>query len=318
MKKIKYFAFSIILLFTFLIQPNKQVKAQSYPVYLLRGSYYDTRLEQENAYTYEFIVAYKFDNIFIDTLNGYFLITERYIALQKGINRNRNSYIIEGIYQEINNITIISIRVTLNKNFIDDEFSIEFAEHFFRDYATLYIEYDIYTDAYMDGYEIGYEEGRDRGYGEGYIDGHSDGYNTGYNDGLNDNQGFELGYNKGKNEGFQSGYDEGHWDGYNSGYNNGYYTGISEGYNNGVTDGYNQGYYEGQMDGYDYGYQAGYNAGINEQLADKDFTNLLKSVFIAIGTFLSINLLPGISIGAIIAVPIVFGIIAFILGRRKD
>lgn len=328
MKKIIYkFIFSIVsialILFVFLMQSNKQVKAleaQAYPVYLIRTSYYQAYYEQENVNTYEFLVQYVLEGFIINNLNEneYFFMTEHYLALRKGINRNANTYILEEI-ETGSNFTLFTIRLTLNKNFVNQEYGeIQYLYNFFDDDSAFYVYYDIYTDAYMEGYDVGYSEGNERGYGDGYIDGHNDGYNTGYNDGLNDNQSFQIGYNIGKNEGFQNGYDEGHYEGYNSGYSTGYNTGLNEGYNQGLSDGYNQGYYEGQTEGYDYGYQAGYNAGINEQLEDKDFTHLLKSVFVGIGSFLGINLLPGISIGAIIAVPIIFGIIAFILGRKKD
>lgn len=113
---------------------------------------------------------------------------------------------------------------------------------------------------------------------------------------------------------FNSGYDLGYSAGYNYGYNIGHNNGYGEGVEDGETIGYNQGYEQG----YNAGYQIGYNTGINEQLANKDFAYLLRSAFVAIGAFLGINLLPGISIGAIIAVPIVFGIIAFVLGKRND
>lgn len=125
---------------------------------------------------------------------------------------------------------------------------------------------------------------------------------------------YEDGYNEGYNNGYIDGIEAGYMDGEEKGYGMGFEDGYNQGYTNGEDAGYNQGH----EDGYNTGYNIGYNTGINEQLADKDFTNLLKSVFIAMGSFLSINLLPGISIGAIIAVPIVFGIIAFILGRKKD
>lgn len=125
---------------------------------------------------------------------------------------------------------------------------------------------------------------------------------------------------------YQDGYDDGYTDGYQAGREAGYQTGKEDGYYNGWNDGYDEGWEKGNESGYNRGYekghnegyQKGYNTGINEQLADKDFTNILKSAFIAIGSLLAINLLPGISIGAIIAVPIVFGIIAFVLGKRKD
>lgn len=325
MKKIIYKSiFSIVLvLFALLMQPNKKVKAletQTYPVILIEVPLYQVIYEQENVNTYEFLVQYVLENILIDTLNEneYFFITEHYLALRKGINRNANTYIIEEI-ETGSYTTLFTIRFTLTKSFVNNEyFGPDYMFEFFSNNSAFYIYYDIYTDAYMEGYDVGYSEGMERGYGDGYIDGYNDGYNIGYDNGLNDNQGYELGYNKGKNEGYQNGYDEGHFEGYNSGYSNGYNTGLTEGYNTGLTNGYNQGYDEGFLEGYDEGYNYGYNVGINEQLEDKDFTHLLKSVFIGVGSFLGINLLPGVSIGAIIAVPIIFGIIAFILGRRKE
>ena len=48
------------------------------------------------------------------------------------------------------------------------------------------------------------------------------------------------------------------------------------------------------------------------------FGGLLSASFIALSSLLAIELLPNISLGMIIAIPIVFGVIAFILGRRKE
>src|SRR5690606_10298168 len=82
--------------------------------------------------------------------------------------------------------------------------------------------------------------------------------------------------------------------------------------------GYEEGYDLGYDWGYDMGYDDGYNKGISENMETGGFGMVLKQVFVSVGAFLGINLLPGVSIGAIIAVPIVFGIISFILGRRKE
>ena len=84
----------------------------------------------------------------------------------------------------------------------------------------------------------------------------------------------------------------------------------NRGFDNGYNSGYDLGYYEG--------YNVGYDKGISENLETGGFGLILKNVFLGVGSFLGIQLLPGISIGAIIAVPIVFGIISFILGRRKE
>ena len=65
---------------------------------------------------------------------------------------------------------------------------------------------------------------------------------------------------------------------------------------------------------YDEGFNTGYIEGTKES---SKFPSLLRNAFEGVGGFLGIELLPGISIGAIIAIPIVFGVIAFILGRRR-
>jgi len=51
---------------------------------------------------------------------------------------------------------------------------------------------------------------------------------------------------------------------------------------------------------------------------DNNFGTMIRTVLLGVGSILSVELLPNITIGAIIAVPIIFGIISFVLGRRKD
>lgn len=294
MRKIIYkFIFIFVLVsFGLLMWPQKQVKAleqQTYPITLLKTTYYINYYEQENANTYEFIVQYVLENITINTLNDneYFFMTEQYIALRKGINRNANTYIIEAI-ETASYYTLFTIRITINKNFVDSEYGgLPYITKFFRDDLLLYIQYDLYNEVYNDGYGEGFVDGRDYGrsigYQEGYADGQYDGYWSGYDDGKAD----------GYDEGYNDGYDEGNWYGYNEGYDIGYDI------------------------GYDNGYDNGYNKGISENIENGGFGLMLKQVFTSVGSFLEIELLPGIPFGAIIAVPIIFGIIAFILGRRS-
>lgn len=298
MRKIIYkFIFIFVLVsFGLLMWPQKQIKAleqQTYPITFLKSTYYINYYEQENANTYEFIVQYVLENITIDTLNDneYFFITEKYIALRKGINRNANTYTIEQI-ETGSDYTLFIIRITINKNFIDSEYGgPAYVFSFFNNDLSLYIQYDLYNEVYNDGYDIGYGEGfvdgrdygRGIGYQEGYVDGQYEGYWSGYEEGLED----------GYNQGYEAGYEEGNWYGYNEGYDIGYDL------------------------GYDLGYNNGYNKGISENMETGGFGLMLKQVFASVGSFLEIELLPGIPFGAIIAVPIVFGIIAFILGRRS-
>lgn len=112
---------------------------------------------------------------------------------------------------------------------------------------------------------------------------------------------------------------------YNDGYNDGYDYAYELGYINGKYFGYNDGlekvFYDGFV-GTQYSNENSfpYNKGFNDGVAtnsDFSFVGLLEQIFVGLGSLLAINLLPGISIGVIIAVPLVFGIIYFILGKRR-
>lgn len=76
---------------------------------------------------------------------------------------------------------------------------------------------------------------------------------------------------------------------------------------------YEKGLNKGLNDGYDNGYKDGMTINPND-----NFGSMIKAILLGVGTVLGIQLLPNITIGAIIAVPIVFGIIAFVLGRKKE
>ena len=104
---------------------------------------------------------------------------------------------------------------------------------------------------------------------------------------------------------------------YEDGYEDGYDVGYGEGLETGKTLADEYEFTRGYNSGYSVGYDKGYNKGISENLESGGFGLMLKNVFTSVGSFLEIELLPGIPFGAIIAVPIVFGIIAFILGRRS-
>lgn len=61
----------------------------------------------------------------------------------------------------------------------------------------------------------------------------------------------------------------------------------------------------------------GYTKGLNDNVATGGFIMILSSAFIGVATVLGIELLPNITLGMIVAVPLVFGILFFILGKRK-
>ena len=99
----------------------------------------------------------------------------------------------------------------------------------------------------------------------------------------------------------------------------------SEDYNAGRADGYGIGYGEGYAEGLDYyditqiesdAYDDGYSDGLNaQQSADfMTFDYLLAGLFSTVGHIMSIQLLPNLTIGAIIMVPLVLGILSFIIG----
>lgn len=96
-------------------------------------------------------------------------------------------------------------------------------------------------------------------------------------------------------------------DSYNTGYNNGKFIGIKEGYDKGWFYGYENGYADGEHDGYELGTEEGTTTG-----------SILLSVFHSVGTILDIELLPNIKIGHFVLIPLVFGIVMFIVGKRRD
>ena len=208
--------------------------------------------------------------------------------------------------------------------------------------GTIEIPKEIYNNVWINGYGMGYGDGENVGYGQGYSAGHNDGYDYGYD--LGYNTGYDLGYAAGEIDGFNNGYDlgyaagvlagenkaysDGYFEGRNDGIDIGYDLGYGDGKNDGIDigyvdgesfgydNGYNDGYYYGYDNGYDLGYNDGYQTAINDGESEFGITTLLSGLFVGLGSLLSIELLPNISIGMIIAVPIVFGIIAFILGKR--
>lgn len=133
-------------------------------------------------------------------------------------------------------------------------------------------------------------------------------------------------YNQGKNYGYEIGKILGEMDGYGIGYDKGYDDGKKVSSDEAYEDGQDLGkiigmqqygiYYNGEwLTAQQYG-MIKFNDGV-EAHNDFSFIGLLTQVFVGMGSILAIELLPNITIGAIIAVPIVFGIIYFILGKKR-
>ncbi len=166
----------------------------------------------------------------------------------------------------------------------------------------------LYDGAIQNAYDTGYYHGEQDGYDLGFQDGRTKDYNDGYLDGYNDgnDDGYDTGYYHGEQDGYELGYDDAFNESYDDAFNDGYYIAREEfGYK--VGDDWKTAEWWGS-------YQ--YAQGLYAQDAT-GFGSLLTVVFGGFGDLLAIEILPGIYIGAIIAVPLVFGIIFFILGKRK-
>ena len=111
------------------------------------------------------------------------------------------------------------------------------------------------------------------------------------------------------NDFYDSGYDSGYNRGYEGGYNRGYDDGDAVGYARGYDEGYAQGDYDGYRRGWDQGYARGKSDGENYNLHYFWLRNTLD----AVNDFLSLELFPGVNIGLMVGVPLVFGVLRLIL-----
>lgn len=307
MKKIVYKSiFSIVIvLFAFLMLPNKQVKAQEeqgYPIYLLKAPLYQYYYEKANSSTHEYLAQYVLDGIVIDNINDYFFIIKHYTAVNKGYDNGINSYELENI-ETGSDFTLINVRFTFTTHFINQNYGgydYWSVRPLFAQNSAFYIAYDVYSLGYGNGFKDGRDYGRGIGYQEGRVDGWNEGYYKGYDDGYND--GKTNGYDEGYAEGELDGYD----DGYQKGYDKGYEKGIEQSYDVGYNDGYDDGYQEGISSNYDYmqGYNDGFQAGEKSKIAQNSeafYKNIEKWL-----------------VPAIITVIIVGGIVSIIAIKRRE
>lgn len=227
MKKFLLFV-STVFFSLFIVNSKVYAQQPQLPDALIRAPYSAHYYEGPNTYTYEFIVEYLFENIFIeepDAIDYYFVSIYGERPFRKGYFPNFNSYVLEDFYTEADQFgvyTLIEIRVTVEMEIIDNEYdgpsTYENLIPFFRDDSALYVKYritsgaDEYYRGYNDGYEIGYGEGYDDGLyvGEqvGYDEGYSTGYNNGYNNGYN--EGYGDGVRATEPQAYQRGYDDGY------------------------------------------------------------------------------------------------------------
>ncbi len=176
-----------------------------------------------------------------------------------------------------------------------------------------------------DTYSAGYNDGYNDGYFVGYSEGHSDGYNSGHSDG------YSEGYNSGKVAGYFEGSDWVLTQVYEYGistvpksdytyYDNTESFDYLSGYGQAWGLGYDLGYSEGSgrpltPEEEDIVYNWGYNAGYQAGQEDHSVGSLLKQAFGGVGKLLDYELLPNLTIGGIVIVPLLLGIVFFILRR---
>jgi hypothetical protein len=152
-----------------------------------------------------------------------------------------------------------------------------------------------------DTYSAGYNDGYDDGYGVGYYLG----YDAGYAWVLT--QVYEYGIStvpKSDNTYYDNTESFDYVSGYGQAWGLGYDLGYSEGSGRPLTP-------EEEGIVYNWGYNAGYQAGQE----DHSVGSLLKQAFGGVGQLLDIELLPNLTIGGIVIVPLLLGIVFFILKR---
>ena len=118
-------------------------------------------------------------------------------------------------------------------------------------------------------------------------------------------------YYEGYYAGLSEGYSSGNLDGYSSGYD----VGVSSGYSLGVIEGYDDalsdvGWGDADLDSYDDdSWQDGYNAGVLSEINFSWFGAVLDGIE---GIF-TLEIWPGVSIGLLISIPIMFAVVRWFL-----
>ncbi len=98
-----------------------------------------------------------------------------------------------------------------------------------------------------------------------------------------------------------------------------YDIGYKNGYNTGELDGYQNGFDVGNDSGYKIGFQQGKQEGIASKGENvwSNANEFIKNIFIGIFDILSIELLPNISLGTFVVIPLIFSVLFFIVKVAK-
>ena len=85
-------------------------------------------------------------------------------------------------------------------------------------------------------------------------------------------------------------------------------------YDDNASSTFNDGYENGYNNGYNTGYDTGYNDGITEGQANtNNLFSLINSAFSAVTSFFNMEILPGLTLGTLILIPLGLGIIYLII-----
>lgn len=99
-------------------------------------------------------------------------------------------------------------------------------------------------------------------------------------------------------------------------YSQGYEDGYEAGKNEGIEEGYQEGYEDGQVNGFNEGYQEGLEQGRSEN-DSYGITPFVQTIFNGFSTMLNVEIFPKIKLWYIIGIPLIFGVVKFIIGWIK-
>ncbi len=263
--------------------------------------YYDT-VDLKNALIT--IDSVKID--YNDTTNN-----KKYIGYIDQINiftNNISDYIYITFYYQGNNTYAYELN---NYDVIQGTFII--TESVMREFGD--IRYDSgYRQGYSAGHTVGLElgqQGSEEIYKKAYDNAYQEAKDYYYQLGMTD--GYELISEVEFEKGFQQGLN----DGYTNGYNKGYQEGISTVYENGFGGLINPDTNNPYDETASYPYGKGYNDGFTSTESG-GLWNVMFSALLAPFQVLGFELLPGVTLGMIVAVPLVFGLLAWILSVGKS
>ena len=172
---------------------------------------------------------------------------------------------------------------------------------------TLQLNNEIYFENGFDsGSAFGYDDGYDAGYTQGVLDGTSDGQLEIWTDGHE--KGVADGITIGQAQGFDTGFVEGVSAAYEGGFEGFSYSELSL-----LTDETSYTYYAGIYASDSAKYDAAYEAGRNYERANPVIFAWITGLFSAMGAFLGIAILPNITIGLIVSIPLLFGLVMFFI-----